>query len=53
MEDETPQNELVRLRKEQSETRQNEVYGGLSPTEMAEYDSKADRIHKLEKGGTE
>jgi hypothetical protein len=39
---------LIRLRKEQSKTRRDEVFGGLSLTELAEYDGKAERIHELE-----
>jgi len=44
----TSQSELTRLRKEQNKARQNEVFGGLSPAERAEYNGKAERIHKLE-----
>jgi hypothetical protein len=40
--------ELTRLRKEQRKTRHDEVFGGLSPEELAEYNGKADRIHELE-----
>jgi hypothetical protein len=50
MEYETPHDELVRLRKAQTKARQNEVYGGMSPVEKAEYYSRADRIRELEKG---
>jgi hypothetical protein len=49
MKDETPHDELVRLRKAQLRALQNEVYGGMSHTEKAEYDSRAERIHDLEK----
>jgi hypothetical protein len=40
--------ELKRLRTEQNKTRQDEVFGGLSRAEQAEYNRKADRIHELE-----
>jgi hypothetical protein len=53
MEDETPHDELVRLLKSQLKTRENEVFGGLSYAEQAEYDSRAERIRELEKGATE
>jgi hypothetical protein len=49
MADETPDDELVRLRKAQRKARQDEVYGGMSRTERAEYDSRAERIRELEK----
>jgi hypothetical protein len=52
MEDETPRTELIRLRNAQSKARQDEVYGGLSPTERAEYNSRAERIRELEEGAT-
>jgi hypothetical protein len=42
------ESELKRLRREQSKTRYDEVYGGLSPAEQAEYNRKSDRIHELE-----
>jgi hypothetical protein len=42
------QSELTRLRKEQNKTRHNEVFGGLSSAEQAEYNAKAERIHELE-----
>ena len=48
MAEEKPQSELTRLRKEQNKTRYDEVFGGLSPAELAEYNGKAERIHKLE-----
>ena len=44
----TPQSELTRLRKDQNKARQDEVFGGLSPEERAEYNGKAERIHELE-----
>jgi hypothetical protein len=43
-----PQSELRRLRKDQNKARQDEVFGGLSPAERAEYSGKEERIHKLE-----
>ena len=48
MEHENPRSELIRLLKEQNKARQNEVYGGLSPAEKAEYDARSQRIHELE-----
>jgi hypothetical protein len=42
------QSELTRLRKEQTRTRLDEVFGGLSPAERTEYDAKVERIHVLE-----
>ena len=40
--------ELKRLRTEQHKTRQDEVFGGLSSAEQAEYNRKSERIHELE-----
>jgi hypothetical protein len=40
---------LGRLLKEQYKTRQDELYGGLSRDERAEYDAKAERIDELKK----
>jgi len=48
MRDENPHSELARLRREQIKTRQDEVFGGLSHAERAEYNRKAKRIHELE-----
>jgi hypothetical protein len=48
MVEEKPQSELMRLRKEQNKTRRDEVFGGLSSAELAEYEGKAERIHELE-----
>jgi hypothetical protein len=45
---ENRQSELTRLRNEQFKTLHDEVFGGLSPAERAEYEQKAKRIHKLE-----
>jgi hypothetical protein len=53
MEDETPYDELVRLRKAQINALQNEIYGGLSRAEKAEYNRRAERIRELEEGVTE
>ncbi len=44
---EKPEVELRRLRAELSRARQEEVFGGLSPSELAEYNRKSERIHKL------
>ena len=44
---EKPELELNRLRAELSRTRQEEVFGGLSPSELAEYNQKSERINKL------
>jgi hypothetical protein len=41
------QAELARLLKEQDKTRQDEVFGGLSSAERAEYDGKTRRINQL------
>jgi hypothetical protein len=48
MAEENTQSELIRLRKEQNKARRDEVFGGLSPAELAEYNGKAERIHELE-----
>ena len=42
------QSELTLLLKDQNKARQDEVFGGLSPAERAEYNGRAERIHKLE-----
>jgi hypothetical protein len=42
------ESELKRLRIEQNKSRQDEVFGGLSPAERAKYEGKSERIHKLE-----
>jgi hypothetical protein len=49
MAQEDPESEVARLREEQSKTRRNEVYGGLSRAERAEYNRQAERIHVLER----
>ncbi len=48
MRTESLQSELARLQKEQAKTRQDEVFGGLSPAERSAYDHKQDRIQELE-----
>jgi|HubBroStandDraft_1064217.scaffolds.fasta_scaffold38318_2 hypothetical protein len=47
MEDETPSSELARLRNQQHDIPENEVYGGLSKAERAEYEAGAKRIDEL------
>lgn len=42
-----PKHELKSLRAEQDKTRRNEIFGGLSPTERADYYRESDRIHEL------
>lgn len=46
--DESPQAELFRLTREQIQSRLDEVFGGLSPSERNEYDGKTKRINELE-----
>jgi hypothetical protein len=48
MRTEAPQLELDRLRKEQAQTRADEVFGGLSPKERTACDVRQNRIHRLE-----
>lgn len=48
MEKEQAKSELERLQKEQRKARQDEVFGGLTKVELAEYDAKAKRISELE-----
>jgi hypothetical protein len=45
---ETPELEIKRLLTEQTKTRQDEVFGGLSPAERAAYNEKTKRINELE-----
>jgi hypothetical protein len=45
---EKPKSELLRLFKEQTKTLEEEVFGGLSPAERAQYDRKTRRINELE-----
>jgi len=47
MSKEKPELELNRLRTELGRTRQDEIFGGLSTAELAEYNRKAERIHEL------
>ena len=47
MDRETPQAEVLRLLKELRKTRHDEIFGGLSISERAEYDKKANRISEL------
>ncbi|MGA2413262.1 MAG: hypothetical protein ABSF59_02375 [Candidatus Sulfotelmatobacter sp.] len=49
MQSESNQTELARLRQEQSQTRQDEVFGGLSCEERGAYELKAKRIRQLER----
>jgi hypothetical protein len=49
MENESPSAELERLRKRQLVIRRNEVYGGLSKAERAEYEAGRKRINALTK----
>lgn len=44
---ENPESEVKRLRKEQNEALDDEVFGGLSPSERAQYDRKIKRINEL------
>jgi hypothetical protein len=48
MEKETPQTEIMRLLREQIQSREEEVFGGLSRAERAEYNRKSARINHLE-----
>jgi hypothetical protein len=48
MEHENPHSELVYLLEEQSKTRRDEVFGGLSEQERSEYNGRAERIHELD-----
>ena len=49
MGNETRESELIRLRREQTKTREDEVFLGSSAAERAEYEKKEDRIHELER----
>jgi|HubBroStandDraft_5_1064220.scaffolds.fasta_scaffold782937_1 hypothetical protein len=53
MSDETRQTELIRLRREQRKTREDEVFLGSSAAERVEYDKKEDRIREIERNLTE
>jgi hypothetical protein len=46
--DETPQSELIRLRRERSKTREDEVFLGSSAARAAD-EKKEDRINELER----
>lgn len=46
---ESEKTEIVRLRREQSKTRQDEVFGGLSATERDLYERRRERIRELER----
>ena len=46
---ESEKSEIVRLRWEQAQTRQDEIFGGLSATERYAYERKRDRILELER----
>ena len=48
MKHETPQTEIMRLLREQIQSREDEVFGGLSRAERAEYNQKNARINHLE-----
>ena len=50
MDAENLQTELARLLTLQLKARQNEIFGGLSNAEQAEYESRAERIRELEGG---
>jgi hypothetical protein len=43
-----PESELEQLRKKQRIMRQNEIFGGLTKAERAEYNARARRIGELE-----
>jgi hypothetical protein len=46
--DKNPHPELTGLQKAQSKARQDEIFGGLSHAEQAEYNSRAKHIHELD-----
>ena len=48
MEHETPQVEIMRLLHEQIQSREDEIFGGLSFAERAEYNLKSARTNQLE-----
>jgi hypothetical protein len=48
MKRETPQTEIMRLLREQIQSREDEVFGGLSRAERADYNRKDARINHLE-----
>jgi hypothetical protein len=49
MSDETRDSELLRLRREQRKTREDEVFLGSSASERVDYERNEDRIHELER----
>jgi hypothetical protein len=49
MSDENPRSELIRLRKAQRKAEQDEIYGGFSKVERAEYDDRGKRIRQLDR----
>ena len=49
MSDETRQTELIRLRREQRKTREDEVFLGSSAAERVEHEEKEDRILEVER----
>jgi hypothetical protein len=49
MSDETRDFELIRLRREQRKTREDEVFLGSSAVERVDYERNEDRIHELER----
>lgn len=46
---ESEEAEILSLRKEQAETLQKEVFGGLSRAERTSYDRRHDRISELQR----
>ena len=49
MSDETRDFELIRLRREQRKTREDEVFLGSSAAERVDYEKKEDRIREIER----
>ena len=48
MSDESPEAEMLRLRREQAKARRDEIFGGLTPEERAAYEVRRKRLHDLE-----
>jgi len=46
---ESEKSEIVRLRREQAQTRRDEIFGGLSTAERDAYERKQERIRELER----
>ena len=46
---ESEKSEIARLRREQAQARQDEIFGGLSPAERYAYERTRDHIHELER----